>query len=108
MTRPRRVTQSVLESARERGLTAPQVAAETGSWPCLVYAYAKAAGVQLAPSRVRRLDPAKYPRPRFGGGVMQCSECPALLAPPAPERCSACVARSSLALIAELIDGEMR
>ena len=98
--RPRIVTEAAIQSGAERGLTAPQLAAEIGVQPQLVWCVAKRLGVRLAPSRTPRLDPKDYPRPRQWGGVFQCSDCPQMLAPGAPARCSWCVARRSLALLA--------
>jgi hypothetical protein len=102
MGRPRihAITREALQAAAARHLTAPQFAAEVGMAPSSIYMLAKAAGVRLVPSRAPPLDPKQFAARVRRGGVVHCLDCPQMMPLPAPVRCSACVARRSLALIA--------
>ena len=107
MTRTRpALTRADLQDAAKRGLTAPQLAAEVGVTPHFVWGAARAQGIRLVPSRAPRSAPKEYIKPLPVVG--QCCDCPQLLAPPAPVRCSSCQARRSLAMLAMADDRLIR
>jgi hypothetical protein len=122
MTRRDTLSRPVMEAAIARGLTVDDLAIERSVCVRAVYRACRRFHVLMAGQQPYRPKPYRRARaPLLASPVVAsatgvgCSDCGATVLPArgerTPVRCSMCVARRSLALIAlkdELRDGEMR